>query len=71
MSTTCTEMCRICTDHGEPVSLTVGGEGMTVPHHGTPAADVAEALAALGYEVLGRLCWVDRTLSILAVRRRS
>jgi hypothetical protein len=63
--------CRVRTVRGVPESLSVAGCECAVPCSGVPAADVAAALSALGFEVLGHLRWVDRTLSILAVRRRS
>jgi hypothetical protein len=71
MTTTCTETCRVRTVRGVPVSLSVAGCECPVPCSSVPAADVAAALTVLGFEVVGHLCWVDRTLSILAVRRRS
>jgi hypothetical protein len=66
-----TETCCVLTDHGIPVSLSVGKRETPVVHCGTPAADVADALHALGFDVLGRMTWVNCSLSILAVRRRD
>jgi hypothetical protein len=66
-----TETCRIYTYRGVPTSLAVGGCECDVPHLDTPGESVTAALAELGYEPLPWGCWVNRTLSILAVRRRA
>jgi hypothetical protein len=67
-----TETCCVQTDHGIPVALSVGDRESTVGcRWETPANNVAAALHALGFDVLGRMTWVNCSLSILAVRRRD